>query len=271
MVNNQAGIIPEAGRLRQVPAPRKCRDNPPPLGIASPLAYHDAMNQSQESPLHSPMHPAVPTDSHTQARRALEHHVRMLGAAAEACLRQARGGLSELELIRQLQSPPWELIGPVDYANPAALYPVHFLVFHVLYRLRDELAPRGETVTISPLSISLTQADVVAGTGLPDQTDPLRAFYLNLDQYEMSEDDILRMVDDFWAGRSRGAPGRDDAAGAAEVLGFETLPTDFTTVKQRFRRAVMQAHPDRGGDTEQVQQLNEAFAILRHYFRHEIG
>ncbi|WP_328185644.1 DNA-J related domain-containing protein [Marinobacter sp. OP 3.4] len=215
------------------------------------------------SPLHS-----VPTDSHTQARQALEHHVRMLGAAVEACLRQARGGLSELELIRQLQSPPWELIGPVDYANPAALYPVHFLLFHVLYRLRDELANNGETVAISPLSISLTQTDVVAGTGLPDQADPLRAFYLDLDQYEMSEDDILRMVDDFWAGRSHGAPGRDDAAGAAKVLGFETLPTDFAAVKQRFRRAVMQAHPDRGGDTEQVQQLNEAFAILRHYFRH---
>lgn len=210
----------------------------------------------------------VPTDTRQTARQALEGHVQQLGAAVEACLREARGGLSELELIRQLQAPPWQILGPVDYANPAALYPVHFLLFHVLYRLRDELAERGETVTISPLIISLTESDVVAGTGLPDSGDPLRAFYLDLNQYEMSEDDILRMVDDFWAGRVRQPPARASAIEAAGVLGFESLPADFGEVKYRFRRAVMLAHPDRGGDTEQVQQLNEAFAILRHYFHH---
>jgi hypothetical protein len=123
-------------------------------------------------------------------------------------------------------------------------------------------------MTISPLSISLTPSDVVAGTGLPDRGDPLRAFYLDLNQYEMSEQDVLRMVDDFWAGRVRQPPARESATTAAGVLGFDTLPTEFSEVKHRFRRAVMLTHPDRGGDTEQVQQLNEAFAILRHYFRH---
>lgn len=233
------------------------------LGIVPALTYHEVMTQPVD-----PHSGATPTDSHGMARDALNHHILRLMAAVEACLREARGGLSELELIRQLQAPPWQVVGPVDYANPAALYPVHFLLFHVLYRLRDELAPQGETLTISPLTITLTPSDVVAGTGLPDQTDPLRTFYLDLDQYEMSEDDILRMVDDFWAGRSGQAPARESVSRAAGVLGFDALPADFAVIKQRFRRAVMQAHPDRGGDTEQVQQLNEAFAILRHHFRH---
>ncbi|WP_417547203.1 DNA-J related domain-containing protein [Marinobacter segnicrescens] len=199
--------------------------------------------------------------------QALEHHVQLLTAATESCLREA-GNLSELELIRQLQRPPWELIGPVDYADPAALYPVHFLLFHVLYRLRDDLAATGETLIISPLTISLQHDDVIAGTGLPGQIDPLRDFYLDLDQYRMPEADIHRMVDDFWAGRAGQGPGADSAESAAAVLGFETLPADFASVKHRFRRAVMQAHPDRGGDTAQVQQLNDAFTTLRHYFRH---
>ncbi|GGY64714.1 hypothetical protein GCM10007071_09250 [Marinobacter zhanjiangensis] len=207
-------------------------------------------------------------DTSKATREALEGHIQLLGAAVEACLRKARGGLSELELIRQLQAPPWQILEAVDYANPAALYPVHFLLFHVLYRLRDELAERGETLTISPLSISLTESDVVSGTGLPDRGDPLRAFYLDLNQYEMPESDILRMVDDFWAGRVKQHPVRQSAADAASVLGFDALPADFSVVKHRFRRAVMQSHPDRGGDTEQVQQLNEAFATLRHYFRY---
>ncbi|MFW5825053.1 MAG: DNA-J related domain-containing protein, partial [Marinobacter sp.] len=173
-----------------------------------------------------------------------------------------------LALIRQLQAPPWELIGTVDYSDPAALYPVHFLLFHVLYRLREELAGRGETLTISPLAISLGTSDVVAGPGVPGQTDPLRTFYLDLDQYQMPEADIHRMVDDFWAGRVHQRPGRDSAERAAAVLGFDAVPGDFALVRHRFRRAVMRAHPDRGGDTGQVQQLNEAFTILRHYYRY---
>lgn len=233
------------------------------LGIASPLAYHVAMTRP-----HDTRNDDAPTDTGRAARQALESHIQQLSAAVEACLREARGALSELELIRQLQAPPWQIVGPVDYGNPADLYPVHFLLFHVLYRLRDELAERGEAVAISPLAISLTVSDVVAGTGLPGSGDPLRAFYLDLNQYEMSEDDVLRMVDDFWAGRVHQRPARDSAREAAGVLGFDALPADFSVVKHRFRRAVMQAHPDRGGDTEQVQQLNEAFATLRHYFRH---
>lgn len=200
-------------------------------------------------------------------RQALEHHIQLLSAAVEACLRE-QATLSELELIRQLQAPPWQLIGPVDYTDPAALYPVHFLLFHVLYRLRDEVATRGESLTISPLAISLKLDNVIAGSGLPDHGDPLRDFYLDLNQYGMAEADIHRMVDDFWNGRVRQGPGSETAEQAAAVLGFESLPADFTTVKYRFRRAVMQAHPDRGGDTSQVQQLNEAFTTLRHYFRH---
>ena len=214
-------------------------------------------------------HPgSAPTDSRRAAREQLDRHVPLLAAAVEACLREAHGGLSELALIRQLQAPPWQLIGPVDYANPAALYPVHFLLFHVLYRLRDELADQGETLSISPLTITLTRADVVAGTGLPDHEDPLRAFYLDLDQYNMPEQDILGMVNDFWAGRAGQAPARGSATEAARVLGFDTLPAAFPEVKHRFRRAVMQAHPDRGGDTTEVQRLNDAFATLRHYYRH---
>lgn len=204
----------------------------------------------------------------TNAGSALEHRIQLLSAAVEACLRQARDGLTELELIRQLQAPPWELIDSVDYSDAAALYPVHFLLFHVLYRLRDELAGSGEVVTISPLSLSLKPSDIVAGSGLPGQTDPLRAFYLDLSQYQMSEDAIRRMVDDFWSGRFGVRPDRLAAQEAAATLGFSTVPDDFAQVKQRFRRAVMKAHPDRGGSTAQVQSINEAFTTLRHFYRH---
>ena len=110
-------------------------------------------------------------------------------------------------LSKPCKKPPWELIGEVNFGEPDKLYPVHFLLFHVLYRLRDQLATGGETLTISPLVIQLRKSSVVAGAGVPDRMDELRNFYLDLSKYELPEDAINRMMDDFW-GRAQRQPTR---------------------------------------------------------------
>ncbi|WP_228260784.1 DNA-J related domain-containing protein [Marinobacter orientalis] len=192
------------------------------------------------------------------------HH---LLVATEHILRQNPAGINELGLIKTLQKAPWELLGTVNFAEPDKLYPVHFLLFHVLYRLRDQLASGGETLTISPLVIRLHRSRVVAGTGLPDQRDELRHFYLDLSGYRMPEESINRMMEDFWAGRSGLRPEPGEIREAAATLGFDGVPAGFDEVKQRFRRVVMRAHPDRGGETETIQHLNQAFAMLKAHFR----
>ncbi|RBP25965.1 DnaJ-like protein [Marinobacter pelagius] len=201
------------------------------------------------------------------SHRLLDHQVQHLLVAVEHELRKAPRGTSELALIRALQAPPWELIGEVSFRDPESLYPVHFLLFHVLYRLRDQLAGTGESLEISPLEIRLKPQTVVSGTGPPDQEDGLRRFYLDLDQYRMSGDRIRRMMDDFWARRPTCSPESSELLRAAEVLGFDSLPGDFATVKSRFRRFIMAVHPDRGGDTASVQELNQAFSVLKSHFR----
>src|SRR5690606_9496697 len=105
--------------------------------------------------------------------------------ATEQILRHETHVLSELALIRRLQNRPWNLLGAVQFSDPASLYPVHFLLFHVLYRLRDELAEDGFTLSISPLAIHLGQSHIVGGSGMPDQEDKLRAFYLDLAGYQL--------------------------------------------------------------------------------------
>ncbi len=197
----------------------------------------------------------------------LDFQIQHLLVATEHVLRQNPAGINELSLIKTLQRAPWELIGTVNFAEPDKLYPVHFLLFHVLYRLRDQLASGGETLTISPLVIRLRQSDVVGGTGLPDQADELRNFYLDLSKYELPEASINRMMDDFWAGRSGYRPELPETRDAAATLGFDDIPTEFDEVKRRFRRAVMHAHPDRGGETEAIQHLNQAFTVLKAHFR----
>jgi len=199
---------------------------------------------------------------------ALEDQVQHLLVAVEHELHRAPAGLSELELIRVLQKAPWKLIGEVSFSEPENLYPVHFLLFHVLYRLRDRLSETGETLDLSPLCIRLAPlSEGGKSPRLPASVDSLRAFYLDLAGYRMPASAIQRMMDDFWDGRPGSTLQPEELIAAAHVLGFEQVPDSFATVKQRFRRAVMQAHPDRGGDTESVQALNQAFATLRSHFR----
>jgi hypothetical protein len=206
-------------------------------------------------------------DPQDEQDEKLAFQVQHLSVAIERILRENPLGISELHLIKALQRPPWELIGPVSYGQPDKLYPVHFLIFHVLYRLRDQLAGAGDALNISPLLIRLTRQDVVGGTGPVGVPDKLRAFYLDLSRYQMPEDSILKMMDDFWSGRHGQQPARDDVLDAAGVFGFAGMPTSFEDVKYRFRRAVMQAHPDRGGETEAIQNLNNAFSVLKAHFQ----
>ncbi|MDX1456080.1 MAG: DNA-J related domain-containing protein [Marinobacter sp.] len=196
----------------------------------------------------------------------LSELIQLLLVAIERVLRNHPEGLSELSLIRALQADPWRLLGQVDYSEATQLYPVHFLVFHVLYRLRDQLGGRGESLTISPLNIRLDANQVVAGHGLPETADKLRAFYLDISQYRMPEHLITGMVEDFWAGRSGQAVDSEELTQAARTLGLDTIPDRLETVKRQFRRAVMKAHPDRGGDTRRIQALNEAFALFKAHF-----
>lgn len=196
----------------------------------------------------------------------LEQQILHLLVAVEHELRSSAFGIDELNLIKKLQRPPWKLIGKLEFHDTQKLYPVHFLLFHVLYRLRDTLAETGENLIISPMRISIERQDTIGGNGMPGKVDSLRSFYLDLSQYELPEESITQMMDNFWAGYQGIGPSRPETLHAAKLLGFDSVPDSFLTVKQAFRRAVMQAHPDRGGETEAIQSLNEAFAVLKAHF-----
>lgn len=201
-----------------------------------------------------------------QSDAILDQNIQHLLVAVEHELRDSPEGIDELNLIKRLQSPPWRLFGNLDFQDPQNLYPTHFLLFHVLYRLKDSLAEAGENLSISPMRISIDRQDTIGGTGLPGAPDNLRSFYLDLSQYELPKDAIQQMMDRFWAGYQNTGPSGAEALAAANRLGFDTVPESFLVAKQAFRRAVMQAHPDRGGDKGSIQALNEAFAILKAHF-----
>jgi len=207
------------------------------------------------------------TTDDSRAQQALGLHVERLMGAIESLLRQHGEGLSEHALIKALQNPPWKLLGQVEYADPTALYPVHFLVFHSLYRLREELIAEGaETLQVHPLSIRILAAQSPSGNQHPGEEDPLAHFYRDIANLSLTRDSINQMMDDFWRGETLSRPGSSELAKACDTLELDCPPESFQGAKRQFRRLAMQRHPDRGGSNSALQNLNQAMAIVRRHF-----
>ncbi|MDH5435430.1 MAG: DnaJ domain-containing protein [Gammaproteobacteria bacterium] len=166
-------------------------------------------------------------------------------------------GISEYDLISQLKTETDEIIIPERLDDTQALFKLHFLLFHTLYLLRDQLHAKEEGhLEISPLKINLLP--YIKGTTAISTHDPLRDYYLDLTELEStSEQDVYDLLASFWTKFSN-QEGRD---GALAKLGLED-PVDDITIKKRYRELAMQHHPDRGGEKEQLQIINEAVSIL---------
>ena len=166
--------------------------------------------------------------------------------------------MSEYALLKLLQQD--KRLGPLfDTATgePLALYRAHFLLFHTLYLLADELAQSQQALLeVSPLVIRC--CDYRAGQQHLTQPDAVREYYLDWRNYEKTDaQQVDELLASFWVGLHR-LDNRDDALAA---LGLSD-PVDDETIRKAYQRLAMQHHPDRGGDDEQIQNINAAVKLL---------
>ena len=90
--------------------------------------------------------------------------------------------ISEFELIRMLQRPPYELLSSQALRASLDLFQTHFLVFHCLHRLRIEWQREGVGwLRIEPLALQLVTERVGAGGRAPSA---------NNDSGENSDSDV---------------------------------------------------------------------------------
>ena len=171
-------------------------------------------------------------------------------------MRQHPAGLSEFEIIQDLREK-LDFLQHTEH-NPWQLFHLHFLVFHSLYQLQVELASnQSGYLHISPLQILLTDYEENHGQNLAEQ-DKVRDFYLDINNLtDTSEDDVYSMLANFWNEMGR----RDGREQALEMLGLSD-PVDNQKIRQRYRKLVMQHHPDRGGDQVLLQDINHAMRTL---------
>ncbi|EXJ11352.1 DNA-J related domain-containing protein [Nitrincola nitratireducens] len=169
-------------------------------------------------------------------------------------------GVSEFALLKSLQSDNIIHLDPDTFTDSLKLFQTHFLLFHHLYRLRDEWHEAGKgSLSIHTLSIQLrpyVQGD--AGLVL---NDPLRAYYLDLNELAKTEaEDVERLLHRFWRGLSQPVQS-DERQQALSILGLEN-DVDASNIQKAWRQQAMALHPDRGGDAEQFKQVCWAKDVL---------
>jgi len=165
-------------------------------------------------------------------------------------------GIGEYDLMQNLKSQ-----GFFDFlsqpALPYELFHAHFILFHALYLLRDSfLENKSYLLLIHTLKIELLPYN--KGETSIQETNNLRDYYLDFANLEKtSEEDIYDMLASFWIKFNN----FDNREAALAELGLKD-PVNDKTIKKEYRRLVMQHHPDRGGDTDKLQKLNDALASL---------
>lgn len=167
-------------------------------------------------------------------------------------------GLSEYDLLQRLRGDARSGFAAGRSEDHEGLFRTHFLLFHLLYRLRERLRrERAGDLEIHALKIRWHTRNDHDGQALA-QPDPLAAYYLDLDNLKATtRADIERMLGQFWARFAR-----FDRRG--EALAVLELPedADAESILLQYRRLAMRHHPDRGGDAGRLQAIHAAMAIL---------
>ncbi len=175
-------------------------------------------------------------------------------------LRAHPDGLSEFALIAALDDPA---INRESLSDALPLFQTHFLLFHHLYRLQERLQREREgCLDIHCLKIVLRPYSA-GNEQLPAQGDPLRDYYLDLDNLETTgKEEVDELLAAFWLRYA--SHGEREAA--LKVLGLDGT-ADFPAIRRRYRELAMRHHPDRGGDTGILQAINGAMAVLARHHR----
>ncbi len=165
-------------------------------------------------------------------------------------------GIGEYDLMQSLKSQGYfdTLSSP---ALPHELFQAHFFLFHSLYLLRDIfLSRKSYLLNINTIKIQLLPYQ--QGENSLQEENKLRSYYLDINNLEItSEDDVYEMLASFWNKFNH----FDNREAALAELGLKD-PVDDKIIKQEYRRLIMQHHPDRGGNTEKLQKLNDVIKSL---------
>jgi len=168
-------------------------------------------------------------------------------------------GTSEYDLIQFLREQDLFNLDPDELLSSDSLvmFRIHFIVFHALYRLRDQMRQQAlHDIDLNPVCIRLLQYRS-NGSALVEY-DGLYDYYMDTDNLENTgSEDVDEMLQRFWL-RLDNSERRTEALKELEL----DDPVSDDVIRKQYRRLAMKHHPDRGGEREKLQRINAAVSIL---------
>ncbi|MEH0087074.1 DNA-J related domain-containing protein [Vibrio alginolyticus] len=156
-------------------------------------------------------------------------------------------------------------ISKLDDSPDKDLFKRNFLIMNALYQLQDTLYP-DSWLQVEAMDIQL-MSSMEALRHKIDIHDPLREYYLDWRNYEADEDEVRRLLNEFWTTYQKFIGGSSVASvDKTKALSLFELNTDATPaeIRKQWRKLALHWHPDReNGDAERFRVLCEAWNVLR--------
>lgn len=179
-------------------------------------------------------------------------------------LRSFPDGINEHALLKALDEKGTINLEADTFSDNVKLFRTHFLLYNALYQLRDDLWQTGKG-HLEITAVRLNLLPYQPGIAALQEHDNMRDYYLDMDMLEKTtQQDIETALNSFWKRLHQESifSGGGLKAKALKTLGLQE-GVSTKEIKLSYRRLAMQHHPDRGGDAEKLQVINEAMEVLR--------
>lgn len=180
-------------------------------------------------------------------------------AAIDSALTEHGGSMGEFELMTYLDKHHPELYPKPDMADKLLMFQHHFYLQHCLYHLQQRLAEEGTWwLDITSVRITKYLSSQQPSNALAQNTS-LRDYYLDLSNMNKeSQQSVQDLIDGFWKGLAKYL----HQPAALETLGLTGHESEADQ-KAKYRALAQQHHPDKGGDAEQFQEIQNAWQSLK--------
>ena len=157
----------------------------------------------------------------------------------------------EYDLLMKLRDQGHTYFVKLDLNNSLELFKAHYLLFHLLYQLKEKLLlEKKASLNIHCTMISLEPYTEEAATLA--EYDYIKGYYSDLSKLEtFSKEETDSMINDFWK-RMAKLPNENEEA--LEVLNLSKGASD-EDIKVSYKKLALIHHPDRGGTKEDFQKI----------------
>ena len=177
-------------------------------------------------------------------------------------LHQQTDGYEEIALMKALETARPDVFQRGDLNDKLNLFQSHFVLFNALYHLQQQwLDEASGYLAISP---SLIQKQALTETSdkqpLNTEVDHLKDFFLdpaNLNDTDRQQ--IEQWLDNFW--NMQPCTSDEELLLILELSSKEKY--SWAAIQKKYRQLSMQYHPDRGGNTEKLITINQAYQLLK--------